>query len=274
MAYGEKSDSRYQLIDTETPSVPRMYDWLLGGTDNYQTDRDACAELLKIAPSTQRLARNNRTFLQRVVRALASEGITQFLDHGSGLPTQDNVHEVAQRVHGGSKVIYVDNDPMVLAHARTRLHTNDKVKVVAADFRDTHEIRQEVGEFFDWGKPIAALFVSVLHCIPDEPADGGPSAVIRRVAAQLPVGSYMVICQLVSDSAEVRDGVTRLMEEVTGGKWGRVRTREEVQAFFDGMEIVEPHLVDVTDWRPDAPTPPQELRPDDWIEWGGVARIV
>ncbi|MFD4117529.1 SAM-dependent methyltransferase [Streptomyces niveus] len=270
--HGEKS--RTHLIDTNTPSVARMYDALLGGVHNYEVDRNACQELLRIAPSTQLLARNNRAFLRRVVRVLAEKhGIRQFLDHGSGLPTQDNVHEVAQQLFGECRVAYVDNDPMVHAHGRTTLEENDETLVIDADMRDTKRIYDATQQFFDWTQPIAALFVSVLHCLPDTGDDQDPAAMIGRMVARLPPGSFIVICQLVSEDPAVRHGVTELMANATGGNWGRVREPHEVRAYFTGLDIVEPGLVDVVDWCPDTPVPPEELRATDWVEWGGVARI-
>ncbi|MFF0740524.1 SAM-dependent methyltransferase [Streptomyces sp. NPDC004111] len=261
-------------IDMNTPSVARMYDWLLGGVDNYATDRDACALLLEIAPSTQLLARNNRAFLQRVVRHLVKDfGITQFLDHGSGLPTQDNVHQIAQRLKPESKVVYVDTDPIVLAQGRTLLQENEKTLVLHEDMRETEKIHEATKGFLDWKKPIAALFVSVLHCLPDADDDKDPAAVIEAVASRLVPGSCMVICQLVSDDPAVRHDVTRLMDESTRGNWGRVRSGDEVRAYFDGLTITEDGLGDVIDWRPDTPPPPPGRRATDWVEWGGVATL-
>ncbi|MCB5183046.1 SAM-dependent methyltransferase [Streptomyces antimicrobicus] len=272
MSLGETAETRF--IDTSQASAARMYDWLLGGTENYEVDRQACSELLKIAPSTQQLARTNRDFLRRVVRDLAAEkGISQFLDHGSGLPTQDNVHEVAQRVRPGAKVVYVDNDPMVLAHARTSLDDNENTMVLGYDMRRTEDIRHATEGFLDWEQPIAALFVSVLHCLPDTDDEDDPAALIKRVAGQLAPGSYMVVCQLVSDDPAVRQGVTQLMEDVTQGHWGRVREKHEVRRFFDPLEIEPEGLMDVIDWKPDSMPPPLHLRPNDWVEWGGVGRV-
>ncbi|MFG2116636.1 SAM-dependent methyltransferase [Streptomyces sp. NPDC048718] len=273
MVHGEKPQTR--IIDDSHASAARMYDWLLGGTENYQVDRDACRVLLRIAPSTQQLARNNRAFLRRIVRYLVRErGIIQFLDHGSGLPTQDNVHEIAQRIDPDAKVVYVDNDPMVLAHAKTYLNDNSNTHVLDIDFRDTEVIYEGTRGFLDWDKPIAALFVSVLHCVPDSPDHKDPAAVIRAVSARLAPGSCMVICQLVSDDPVVRDDVTRLMADATGGHWGRVRERDEVARYFDSLHIMEPPgLVDVTDWMPDSPPPPLEHRATDWVEWGGVGIV-
>ncbi|WP_326812256.1 SAM-dependent methyltransferase [Streptomyces scopuliridis] len=272
MVHGEKPQTH--LIDMNTPSVARMYDALLGGVHNYDVDRKACNELLRIAPSTQLLARNNRAFLRRVVRILVEKhNVTQFLDHGSGLPTQDNVHEVAQDLRDDCRVAYVDNDPMVHAHGRTTLDENDNTMVIDADMRHTARIVEATKEFFDWTQPVAALFVSVLHCLPDTDDDQAPGALIKRVVATLPPASFIVVCQLVSEDPAVRRGVTELMARATGNKWGRVRKRDEVRTYFAGMQVMEPGLVDVVDWWPDTPPPPLEMRATDWVEWGGVARL-
>ncbi|WP_019546729.1 SAM-dependent methyltransferase [Streptomyces sulphureus] len=259
-------------VDVNIPSVARMYDHYLGGKDNYAVDRAAVAELDKVVPSTRPLAVNNRRFLKRVVRALAEEyGVRQFLDHGSGLPTQENVHQVAQDVDAGCRVVYVDNDPIVLAHGRALLQENDRTCVVRADMRDTDAVlaHPEVTRLIDMEQPVAALFISVLHCIPDSSDPGG---FVRRVAERLPSGSFVVINQLVSESARTRDFVTDFMERSTGGNWGRVRQQHEVARYFDGWEILEPGLGRINDWRPDGELAPRENY-DEWYEYGGVARI-
>lgn len=258
-------------IDVAVPSVARMYDYYLGGKDNYAVDREASEELLKVVPSTRELAVNNRRFLQRVVRRLAEEyGIRQFIDHGSGLPTQDNVHQVAQRVAPDSRVVYIDSDPIVLAHGRALLEENDRTAVIQADMRETDEIfaHPEVKRLIDLDQPVAALFVSVLHCIPDS---SDPAGLVRRVAERLAAGSYLVVCQLVSEDQATRDFVTRFMDESTHGNWGRVRQAHEVEGFFDGLEILEPGLVEVSTWRPDSDLGPRQAT-REWIEFGGVAR--
>ncbi|MET7302223.1 SAM-dependent methyltransferase [Embleya sp. NPDC005575] len=269
MGHGEKHVFE---IDVDTPSAARMYDWYLGGTDNYPADRSACEELLKIVPSTRELARNNRAFLQRVVRVLAAEyGIRQFLDHGSGLPTRENVHQVAQGVDPTARVVYVDNDPIVLAHGRMLLEENDNTAVIQANMTDTEGIFEhpDVKRLIRLEEPVAALFVSVLHCLPES---AEPAAMIRRVAERLPSGSFMVICQLVSDDPAIRDGVSDFMAEATGNNWGRVREPAQVDHYFDGLTILEPGLVEVSTWRPDSHvTARQET--DEWIEYGGLARI-
>ncbi|MEU5401485.1 SAM-dependent methyltransferase [Streptomyces sp. NPDC005963] len=263
---------RPDAIDTTVPSVARMYDYYLGGSDNYESDREACEELLKQVPSTKELAVNNRRFLQRVVRLLASEyGIRQFIDHGSGLPTQDNVHQVAQAVAPESRVVYVDNDPIVLAHGRALLNENDRTAVIQADMRDTEGIftHEETTRLIDFTQPVAALFVSVMHCIPDE---DDPAALVRRVAEKLVPGSCLVVCQLVSDRPEIRKFVTDFMAEATGGHWGRVREQREVAAYFEGFNILDPGLVEVSTWRPDSDLAPVQ-QTHEWLEWGGVATI-
>lgn len=263
---------RPDAIDTTVPSVARMYDYYLGGSDNYEADRIASDELLKQAPSTRVLAVNNRHFLRRVVKILARDyGIRQFVDHGSGLPTQDNVHQIAQAVDPASRVVYVDNDPIVLAHGRALLDENEYTAVIQADMRDTEGIldHEETRRLIDFDRPVAALFVSVLHCLPDR---SDPAALLRRVARRLAPGSFLVVCQLVSDRAEIRGFVTDFMADITGGTWGRVREAHEVRAFLDGYEILEPGLVEVSTWRPDNELAPVQ-QTDEWIEWGGVARI-
>ncbi|MFF7408424.1 SAM-dependent methyltransferase [Streptomyces lydicus] len=261
------------VVDVTIPSVARMYDYYLGGKDNYAVDREACEELSKVVPSTQVLAINNRRFLQRVVRWLAGEhGIRQFIDHGSGLPTQDNVHQVAQQIDPAARVVYVDNDPIVLAHGRALLEENANTAVIQADMRDTDGIfgSPEVERLIDFDQPVAALFVSVLHCIPDS---DDPAGLIKRVADRLAPGSFLVVCQLVSEDAATRDFVTEFMRVQTHGQWGRVRQAHELAGFLDGLDILEPGLLEVSTWKPDADIGPKQLT-QEWIEYGGVARKV
>ncbi|MGW1543265.1 SAM-dependent methyltransferase [Streptomyces sp. NPDC002309] len=259
-------------VDVTIPSVARMYDSLLGGQDNYPADRAACDELLRHVPSMRELALNNREFLRRVVHVLAAEyGIRQFIDHGSGLPTQDNVHEVAQRVDPSSRVVYVDNDPIVRAIGGVLLASNENTAVLQTDMRETGEIfsSEPVRRLIDFDEPVAALFVSVLHCIPDSDR---PAELVAQVADRLPAGSMMVVCQLVSDSAHVRDFVSRFMDEQTQGHWGRVRERRDVAGFCAPLDVIEPGLVEVSAWRSrpnDVPVQPSW----EWEEYGGVGFV-
>ncbi|MFF7251395.1 SAM-dependent methyltransferase [Embleya sp. NPDC008237] len=258
-------------FDIGVPSVARMYDYYLGGKDNYRADREASEELSKAAPGTRALAINNRRFLQRAVRVLASEyGVRQFLDHGSGLPTQDNVHQIAQRIDPASRVVYIDHDPIVLAHGRAILADNDRTTVITADFRDTDAIMNnaDVTKLIDFTEPTAALFVSVLHCLPDSDE---PAALVERVMDRLAPGSFVVISHLVSADSEVRKRLSDFMLTATQGNWGRVREAADVETYFSGLELLAPGLVEVSTWRPDAtPGPTQETA--EWIEFGGVAR--
>ncbi|MFI1703941.1 SAM-dependent methyltransferase [Streptomyces griseoruber] len=261
-------------IDATVPTAARMYDHYLGGKDNYAADRAACAELDKVVPSTRVLALNNRRFLQRVVKTLTQEyGIRQFLDHGSGLPTQDNVHQVAQRIDPTAHVVYVDNDPMVLVHGRALLEQDERTTVIHADMRETEAIfaHPDTERLIDFSRPVAVLFNSVFHCIPDSETDG-PPAVVRRVAERLAPGSYLVMCQLVSKDPAVREFVTDFMDKATQGHWGRVREQKDVAGWFEGLQILEPGLVEVSTWRPDTEVAPRQLT-QEWIEFGGVGRL-
>ncbi|MET8824462.1 SAM-dependent methyltransferase [Streptomyces sp. NPDC004610] len=261
-------------IDANVPTAARMYDYYIGGKDNYAADRAACEELDKVVPSTRRLAVNNRRFLQRVVKVLAEDhGIRQFLDHGSGLPTQDNVHQVAQRFDPTSHVVYVDNDPMVLVHGRALLEQDERTAVIHADMRRTTEIlaHDDTRRLIDFDQPVAVLFNSVFHCIPDSDTEG-PQAVVDRFKERLAPGSYLVMCQLVSEDPEVRAFVTDFMNQATQGHWGRVREPKDVDHLFEGLDILEPGLVEVSTWRPDSEVAPRQLT-HEWIEYGGVGRV-
>ncbi|MGW1771770.1 SAM-dependent methyltransferase [Streptomyces sp. NPDC002104] len=264
------------ILDFSKPSVARMYDHLLGGTDNYKVDRDACEELLRIAPSTKDLALVNRAFLVRAVRYLAQErGVRRFLDHGSGLPTSPNVHEVAQAVDPSCEVVYIDNDPVVSAHGRMSLAEDPSTTaVLEMDMRATDQIFESpwVQRLLRGDQPVAALFVSVLHCIRDT---DDPWGLVRRVAQRLPAGSYMVISQLASDDPDLRAEITGFMDDVTGGNWGEVRSLSEVTRFFDQLELLEvpkQEPVEVSLWRPDSDLAPRQ-NSKEWIEYGGVALI-
>ncbi|MFJ4689219.1 SAM-dependent methyltransferase [Streptomyces sp. NPDC088789] len=259
-------------VDVTVPSVARMYDSLLGGQDNYPADRAACEVLLQQVPSMRELALNNRQFLRRVVHVLASQyGIRQFIDHGSGLPTLDNVHEIAQRVDPASRVVYIDNDPIVSRIGGALLATNENTAVLEADMRDTDEIfsSEPVSRLIARDEPVAALFVSVLHCLRDSDR---PADLVARVADQLPDGSMMVVCQLVSSKPEVRDFVSQYMDQQTQGHWGRVRERRDVADFCAPLELIDPGLVEVSTWRPVSEDVPAQLT-WEWEEFGGVGFV-
>jgi SAM-dependent methyltransferase len=217
---------------------------------------------------------NNRRFLGRVVGTLAAQyGVRQFIDHGCGLPSQINVHHVAQSVARESRVVYVDNDPMVLAHARALMEDGETSIAVQADIRDTEAVftHPDTRRLIDFSQPVAALFVSVLHCLPDDDDDGA-EALVRRVVQRLAPGSFVVLSQLVSQHERVRDFVTGYMHTVTSGEWGRVRTEDEVNALLGELEILEPGLSEVSLWRPDNEVVPRQ-RGHELIVYGGVGRV-
>jgi len=238
-------------LEQRTPSVARMYDFLLGGKDNLGVDRERAAEAVQVDPLFPRLIRENRAFLGRVVRFLAEDcGIDQFLDIGTGLPTQDNVHQIAQRINPDARVVYSDCDPIVLAHGRALLASNDKTTVIQADLRDPQAIltHPDIRRLLDFDRPIAVLLVAILHFVPD--ADK-PQEILRELRAALPSGSYLA---LTHGSPDLRPDVVHKMEEIYSrtATPAVARSREQVQAFFGDFEMVEPGLVWVPWWRPEA----------------------
>ncbi|MET7795368.1 SAM-dependent methyltransferase [Streptomyces decoyicus] len=263
---------RKRVVDLSVPSAARMYDWLLGGSNNFEVDQEACELLLEVAPTSREIALNNRWFLQRVVHVLAKEhGIRQFIDFGSGLPTQRNVHQIAQEVDSEARVVYIDNDPVVLALGQSLLDENDNTTILPVDMTDTERIfaHKDLNRLIDFSQPVAALFISVLHCLPDS---AGPKQLVERVVARLVPGSFVVVCQLISDDPRVRDDVTELMRVQTHGNWGRVREKTDVEDIFTGLIEQEPGIVDVTDWRPDSDLQ-QRQRSIEWAEYGGLGMV-
>ena len=204
-----RPDDRFADIDTKTPSGARVYDYMLGGSDNYAVDRMAAEQAERMMPGTMALARNNRRYMERVVRYLARDcGIRQFIDNGSGLPTRSNVHHIAQAIDPGSRVIYIDCDPVVLRHQKvSALAENENTAFVLADATKVEEIlgHPETRRLLDPGQPAAALYLTFLHFIPDE-AD--PWGMVRQMMGRLAPGSYLAVSQIVSDHAEVRRRMT------------------------------------------------------------------
>jgi hypothetical protein len=230
----------------------------------------AAEQAERMMPGTMALARNNRRYMERVVRYLAAEcGIRQFIDNGSGLPTRNNVHHIAQAVDPGSRVIYIDNDPVVLRHQKvSALAENQNSAFVLADATKVDEIlgHPETRRLLDPAQPAAALYLTFLHFIPDE-AD--PWGLVRRMMDHLAPGSYLAVSQIVSDDPEVRQRMTEFALASTRGNFGRFRKKQEVREFFDGLEVIEPGLVNINDWHPDGR---EEEQSTQWIEFGGVAR--
>lgn len=255
-------------IDTKTSSSARGYDYMLGGADNYAADRVAVEHFEDVFPGTKSMARNNRRFMERLVRYLADEcGIRQFIDNGSGLPTQNNVHQIAQGIAPESRVVYIDNDPMVLRHQQvSALTENENTAFILADTRNVDEIldHPDMARLIDFDEPAAALYMSFIHFMPDE---DDPWGMVRGMTSRLAPGSYLAMSHVASDDPDLRQRATDLLHELLGGNFGRVRKKQEVRAFFEGLELVEPGLVDVTTWRTDGR---EEERTHDWMEFGGV----
>ena len=255
-------------FDTTVANQARIYDYLLGGKDNYAADRAAVDAVLKVAPEMGFAARANRAFLGRVVRYLAGEaGIRQFLDIGTGIPTAGNTHQVAQAVAPESRVVYVDYDPVVLAHARALLtgHQAGATEYIDADLRDTGNILSGAGRLLDFSKPVAVTMLLVLHVIPD--ADD-PWALVAKVLGALPPGSYLAVSQLGSDllGQEEKQGFENVVSRSAQQQYFG-RTRAQVARFFAGTDLVEPGLVRVEEWRPD-PGPGETGRSTVWCGLG------
>ncbi|MBM0275033.1 SAM-dependent methyltransferase [Micromonospora tarensis] len=250
-------------IDPNIPSVARVYDFFLGGKDNFEADRKVAEHALRITPDGPAAGQANRAFLRRVIRFLVSEaGIDQFLDIGSGLPTQGNVHEVATEQNPKAQVVYVDNDPIVLTHGRALLAAEGTATVIQADIRAPQDIlnHPDARRFLDFDRPIGLLLFAILHHLGD---DEDPRAVAAELIDALPSGSYVAISHFRDPGARDPEGsrkareVERIFNESLGtGRW---RTDEEILSFADGLELLEPGLVPLAEWRPEpgAPAPAQ-----------------
>jgi hypothetical protein len=255
-------------FDTSVAHVARVYDYWLGGKDNFAADRVAGERAIEAYPDIVYSVRANRAFLKRTVRYLAREaGIRQFLDIGTGIPTANNTHEVAQSEAPESRIVYVDNDPVVLAHARTLLASAEggATAYVDADLRDTDKILAEAAGLLDFSRPVAVMLMAILQHIDN---DEDPYGIVARLVGAVPSGSYLALSHPASDieteaMAEMAKRLNQLMaEKVT------FRNQAEVSRFFDGLELVEPGMVRVQRWRPDTDveaTSPAAL-------WGGVGR--
>jgi SAM-dependent methyltransferase len=262
-------------IDPTKPNIARVYDFQLGGKDNYAIDRAVGRQILELAPDAPTIARSNRAFLRRAVRyMIADAGIRQFIDIGSGLPTQGNVHEVAQNARPGTRVVYVDNDPVVLVHARALLDTSDATKVIKADLRRPAEILGDpaLEGFIDFDQPVGLLLIAILHHLND---DDEPADVTARLYEALAPGSHVAISHFhnpgsaMPEEAALAAASEKLMIEKFGA--GRFRTGTEIRRFFGDLELLDPGLVPVPLWRPAAGEPPKLVSADHRLV-GGVAR--
>jgi hypothetical protein len=257
-------------IDVTRPHSARVYDYYLGGKNNFAADRELAEQVLTMMPSARTAARENRSFLGRAVRFLTTEiGIRQFLDIGTGLPTTNSVHEVAQAAAPESRVVYADNDPLVLAHARALLTSSPEGRTayIQADLRDPASIldNPSVREVIDFGQPVALMLIAVLHFIPDE---GKPAEIITTLLDALPSGSYLVATHGTTEHLP-QEGIERAYTR--GGISGQTRDSGEFgRLAFSGLDLVPPGVVLVSEWRPDTTDP--RPSPAEVSIYGGVAR--
>ena len=253
-------------LQTNRPHPARVYDYLLGGKDNYAADRAAAEEGLKANPNSLIPPRQNRAFLRRVVAYLAREaGIRQFLDIGTGLPTAENTHEIAQRVAPDSRIVYVDNDPMVLAHARALLISTPQgaTQYISADLYDPEAILRQAAETLDFSRPVAVILMGIMGHVAD---DDEARSIIKRLLDAVPSGSYLVLSDGVNTSPEAVQSMEQYNK--SGGLQYHLRSPERLASLFAGLQLVEPGVVQRTQWRPD----PDSGTPANVDSYGGIGR--
>jgi hypothetical protein len=258
------TDGSSPEIDARVPNSARIWNYWLGGKDNYPVDREAGDQFRAVFPEIVEVARSSRQFLSRAVRYLAGEaGIRQFLDIGSGLPTAENTHQVAQRLAPDARVVYVDNDPVVLAHARALLTSTQGVTAfVDADLRRPEQLVEAAARILDLGQPVALLLLGVLGHIGD---DDEARSIVGRLLAGVASGSYLVLCDGTNTSQR---GVRAQQDyDQSGAIPYRLRSPEQIADFFEGLELVEPGVVSCPRWRADAGGLPAETD-----AYGGVGR--
>jgi hypothetical protein len=242
-------------IDITKPNVARVYDYFVGGKDNFSADREFARRAMELAPKAPLSAQNNRAFLRRVVRFLVGQaGITQLIDIGSGLPTAGNVSEVAHQINPDVHVVYVDNDPVVYTHSKALLSDPGKADIISADIRDPDGILADptVARLIDFGRPVGLLLLAVLHHVQD---DDRPAAIAARLRDAMPPGSYLAISSfrlpgrdLPGLRATTREGEKLLADGLGSGRWREYR---EIRSWFGDWDLLPPGLVSLAEWRPD-----------------------
>jgi SAM-dependent methyltransferase len=253
-------------IRTDIAHPARVYNYFLGGKDNFAIDREAAEASRNVMPEIVDSARGNRKFLARAVGFLRDNGIRQFLDIGTGLPVSPNTHEIAQDGGTGARIVYVDNDPVVFLHAESLMADNNSTTVVRADLRDVDDVLTEAGQQLDFSEPVGLLFIACLHNIPD--ADD-PAAVVARYLSALAPGSYLVISHVTGDFAPAKQDEVTAENEKRGATFIG-RDKAAVQRMFNGRELVEPGLVQISYWRPEGGQP--DANADRVWGYSGVAR--
>jgi SAM-dependent methyltransferase len=259
-------------FDVTVPNAARIYDYLLGGKDHFQADRDAAAKLLGVLPGSAQACRANRDFLQRAVRHLSAAGIQQFLDIGSGLPTAGNTHEVAHEAGPNARVAYVDYDNIVLAHARALLTASPAVTVIPGDLRKPGDIlaHPDLTALLDLRQPVAVLLVAVVHFLTD---DDSPHDAVREITTRLAPGSYLVVSHVTADHVAPAAAATAQGVYASASAPVTARTRAQVTRLFDGLDLIEPGVCDVPAWHPEIPParPRGDPRSAGGYMYGGVA---
>jgi len=254
-------------VEVDRPSVARLYDFFLGGHHNFAADRELGRKLLAAEPNARHIVAENRAFLGRAVRFLLGCGISQFLDLGSGIPTQDNVHEIAQRGNPQARVVYVDNDPVAVAHSKQILSGNTLATVIREDLRRPEAVltHPDVRSMLDFSQPVGLLMVTVLHFVPDS---DDPASVVARYADGLAPGSALAISHATHEAAP---GAAARVEELYTSTTAAAHTRShaEILGLFDGFDLVDPGLVYLPLWHPDGPVPDHPERA--WF-YAGVGR--
>ncbi len=248
-----------EQIDTSKPHPARMYDYYLGGRDNYEVDREAAERVIAMAPEAPASARANRAFMRRAVRTVVRGGVRQIIDIGTGIPTSPNTHEVARQVAPDVRVAYVDNDPIVAAHAGARLTNTSGTGFVLADVRDPKAIlgHPVVQELIDFDQPVAVLLVAVLHFVKDEE---DPAGILATLTGELPHGSHLVLSHGTTDFHQDAEGDAREVYKNAAAQL-TLRGYDEFLPFFDGFELLDPGVVQVPLWRPEgAPPDAEDLR--------------
>ncbi|MEV5728298.1 SAM-dependent methyltransferase [Streptomyces pharetrae] len=258
-------------IDISVPSVARIYDFYLGGSHNFEVDREAAHRAMEFMPGLPKIMQANRAFMRRAVRHAVDWGITQFLDIGSGIPTFGNVHEVAQAASPGARVVYVDRDPVAVAHSQAVLDGNAHADVVAADLLKPQDIltSPQVERLLDLDRPVALLLVAILHFVED--ADD-PYGAVAQLSDALAPGSMLVLTHASYEGiplpAERAGGAVDVYKDIRNPLI--MRSRDEIARFFEGYDMVEPGLVPMPHWRPD--TAPEDEDPYAFSGFAGVGR--
>jgi SAM-dependent methyltransferase len=254
-------------IRTDIPHPARVYDYWLGGKDNFAADREAAEWVLKVVPEMLDAAREGRQFLVRAVRFMSENGIRQFLDLGTGIPTSPNVHEVAQAFDEDARVVYVDNDPVVFLHAEALMAKDGTTSVIRADLRDVDAILEQAGELLDFSQPVGLMFVASLHHVLDE---DDPAGIVARYLRALAPGSYLVLSHATDEFAP--DRMRQNSEEAAQrGAIFKPRGKPDIDAMFNGLPMVDPGLVLVSYWRPEGGTPGPNA--DRAWSYGAVATV-